>query len=217
MQMRMVNISTPEFTSTYTPKRAECTERIEARIMISAVLRNPVCPRILEIGTQFGDMTTNFAKVVKPLGGVVVTVDIVEIPKTLPEIQGTDCRPLKEIGSRIPGELRSAVTQVMINPNEPMALERALDASTSTAGKYDMVFIDGDHSYEGVKSDYETVKTRLTPNGIIFFHDVWWDVVPPPVDGPIRLLTELGGIVLNLSHLGVLDEHLCLLLGAVRE
>jgi len=211
--MKMINIPVPDFTSLYTPKRAECTERIEARIMLMVALRNPVCPRILEIGTQFGDTTANFAKVVKPLGGVVVTVDITEVPKTLPEVQGTTCRPLKEIGHRIPGELRSAVIQVMINPNEPDALAKALDASASTAGKYDMIFLDGDHSYEGVKADYEAVKTRLTPKGVIFFHDVWWDVVPPLVDGPLRLFNELGGSVLNLSHLGVLDEHLGLLLG----
>lgn len=211
--MKMVNIPVPDFTSFYTPKRTECTDRIETRIMLAAALRNSVCPRILEIGTQYGDTTANFAKVVKPLGGVVVTVDITEVPPTLPEIQGTDCRPAREIGSRIPGELRSAVIQVMINPNESGALGKALDASASTAGKYDMIFLDGDHSYEGVKADYEEVKTRLTPKGVIFFHDVWWDVVPPPVDGPLRLLNELGGSVLNLSHLGILDEHLSLILG----
>lgn len=214
--MKMLNVPVPEYTSFYAPKRAECTDRIEARIMIAVAIKNPVCPRVLEIGTQYGDTTANLAKAVKPLGGVVVTVDVTKVPSTLPAIQGSDCKPINEIGSRIPGELRSAVIQVMIDPCELMSLGRTLDASTSTAGKYDLVFIDGDHSYEGVKADYETVKTRLTPKGIILFHDVWWDVVPPPVDGPIRLFNELGGSVLNLSHLGVLDEHLALLVEALR-
>jgi hypothetical protein len=40
---------------------------------------------------------------------------------------------------------------------------------------------------------------------------VWWDAVPPPVDGPIKLLNELSGCVLNLTHLGVTAEHLDLL------
>ena len=210
--MRGLNINVPDLAALYTPKRAECTDRIEARIMVAAILRTQICPRVLEIGTQYGDTTANFAKVVKPLGGSVVTVDVTKIPSTLPKIQGTDCRPVEEIGSRIPGELRSAVIQVMIDPTKPDALALALDASQSTSGPFDVVFIDGDHSYEGVKKDYEAVKDRLTPKGVIFFHDVWWDVVPPPVDGPIRLFEELGGgVVLNMSHLGVLEDHLRLL------
>ena len=37
--------------------------------------------------------------------------------------------------------------------------------------KLDLVFIDGDHSYEGVKKDFDLYSQILTPNGIIMIHD----------------------------------------------
>ena len=192
----------------YAPKRADGTDRVEIGIMLSMLLTIP-CPKVLEIGTQYGDTTANFAKVLKPLGGSITTVDVNEFPKTLPKMQTPDWMELDKIGTRIPGELMSAVTQLLINPN----VEGELRANLSDRHmKYDLVFIDGDHSYEGVKSDYSVVGDFLADRGVVFFHDVWWDVTPPPVDGPLRLMEELKGGVLNMSHLGIHNKDLgCLL------
>jgi hypothetical protein len=38
--------------------------------------------------------------------------------------------------------------------------------------KYDYVYIDGDHSYEGVKKDYRLFWSRLKKGGFMVFHDV---------------------------------------------
>lgn len=38
--------------------------------------------------------------------------------------------------------------------------------------KYGFVYIDGDHSYKGVKGDYELFWPRLEKNGFMAFHDV---------------------------------------------
>lgn len=38
--------------------------------------------------------------------------------------------------------------------------------------KYDVIFIDGDHSYEGVKSDYINSIPLLNKDGIMIFHDI---------------------------------------------
>lgn len=38
--------------------------------------------------------------------------------------------------------------------------------------KYQYIYIDGDHSYEGVKYDYETFWPRLEKKGLMLFHDV---------------------------------------------
>ena len=38
--------------------------------------------------------------------------------------------------------------------------------------KIDYLFIDGDHSYEGVKEDYERFQPLLNENGIVAFHDI---------------------------------------------
>jgi predicted O-methyltransferase YrrM len=37
--------------------------------------------------------------------------------------------------------------------------------------KIDVLFIDGDHSYEGVKTDFELYSNILSDNGIIIIHD----------------------------------------------
>ena len=38
--------------------------------------------------------------------------------------------------------------------------------------KYDCIFIDADHSYEGVKKDFENALEVLNENGILIFHDI---------------------------------------------
>lgn len=42
---------------------------------------------------------------------------------------------------------------------------------TPYAGSMDFIFIDGDHSYEGVKNDTEKALTMLAPGGVIMWHD----------------------------------------------
>lgn len=37
------------------------------------------------------------------------------------------------------------------------------------------LFIDGDHSYEGVKADYEGFAPWLRDDALVFFHDTTWD------------------------------------------
>jgi predicted O-methyltransferase YrrM len=55
-------------------------------------------------------------------------------------------------------------------------------------GELDLLFIDGDHSYEGVKRDYELYVSKVKPGGLILFHDATY--------GPVaRFLSEIGGVV----------------------
>lgn len=53
--------------------------------------------------------------------------------------------------------------------------------STDVVGKVsqhidhlDLLFIDGDHSYEGVKKDWDTYKRFLTKGSVVVFHDCGW-------------------------------------------
>lgn len=36
----------------------------------------------------------------------------------------------------------------------------------------DLVFIDGDHSYDGVRVDFEAYRTLVRPGGVVAFHDI---------------------------------------------
>ena len=38
--------------------------------------------------------------------------------------------------------------------------------------KVDLLFIDGDHSYEGVKKDFEMYSPLVADGGVIAFHDI---------------------------------------------
>jgi predicted O-methyltransferase YrrM len=39
------------------------------------------------------------------------------------------------------------------------------------APRFDFVFVDGDHSWEGIKGDWEGWSKLIAPRGIIAFHD----------------------------------------------
>ena len=53
------------------------------------------------------------------------------------------------------------------------AAETLRDVDTALAGKpVDFLFIDGDHSYEGVKSDFMLYAPLVRPGGLIAFHDI---------------------------------------------
>ena len=43
-----------------------------------------------------------------------------------------------------------------------------------TVGNIDLLFIDGDHSYDGVLSDWLSYKDLLSPNALVIFHDYGW-------------------------------------------
>lgn len=41
--------------------------------------------------------------------------------------------------------------------------------------KYDLIFIDGDHTIQGIKQDAYLAKKFLRESGILVFHDSWYD------------------------------------------
>jgi predicted O-methyltransferase YrrM len=46
--------------------------------------------------------------------------------------------------------------------------------------RIDLLFIDGDHSYDGVKRDWESFARHLSSFSITIFHDTIWDLRPDP-------------------------------------
>ena len=64
----------------------------------------------------------------------------------------------------VTGDSHSALTQ--------SGIARRLEPA-----KLDFLFIDGDHSYDGVKRDFEMYSPLVRPGGLVAFHDI---VVHPP-------------------------------------
>lgn len=84
--------------------------------------------------------------------------------------------------------------------------------SAAAAGAWrdpiDLLFIDGDHSYDGVRRDWEAFSPFVRPSGVVVFHDTLWDLRPDerwsrPDMGVPRLVEELradGFPVLTLDE-----------------
>ena len=49
-----------------------------------------------------------------------------------------------------------------------------VDVIKSINKPIDLLFIDGDHSYEGVKKDWDLYSPMLTSNSLVVFHDYGW-------------------------------------------
>ena len=60
-------------------------------------------------------------------------------------------------------------------PHEEIILHKGLSTDKeiveATHSDYDLILIDGDHSYEGIKSDYELYAGKVRTGGIILIDD----------------------------------------------
>lgn len=70
-------------------------------------------------------------------------------------------------------------------------------------GTVDMVFIDADHSYNGVKTDYEAWFDRIKIGGYYAFHDC---VEPFPVSKYKRDVLEMDNRIKNVSEPLIIDS-----------
>lgn len=118
---------------------------------------------ILEIGTYIGGTLFCFCKLA-PDDATIISID-------LPFLGNK-----KKADSYITNTF-----QYFIKPNQKLHLIRENSQSIETVQKLeeilqgrkiDFVFIDGDHSYEAVKKDFELYSKFINKNGIIAFHDV---------------------------------------------
>lgn len=61
---------------------------------------------------------------------------------------------------------------------------KSADMAASNTKKFGFVFFDGDHSYHGIKTDWDSWKSAIQPGATICFHDYGW------ADGVQRLVKE---------------------------
>jgi len=60
-------------------------------------------------------------------------------------------------------------------------VERSADTAARWSGPVDLVFIDGDHTEEGCRSDWELWSPLVAPGGVVLFHDATGpDALPGP-------------------------------------
>lgn len=129
-------------------KAAQDPGELAALLALLAVREGP--QDVLEIGTGLGGSAWAFAQV--PAVRQVVTI-------TQPG----------SVGYSDPGMLNGKVHVILGDSHtEPI---RAIAAAWGPAEGYDLVFIDGDHTYEGVCQDYLLYGPLCAPGGLVVFHD----------------------------------------------
>ena len=117
---------------------------------------------VLEIGTANGGTLCVFSRLARP-DAVIVSVDFPGDPRF-------------GIGY---GGARSLLYRAFSKSSQRMHLIRGdshLSKTVSEVRKrcpcFDHIFIDGDHTYEGVKEDFSNFSPLIRSGGIIAFHDI---------------------------------------------
>lgn len=150
----------------------------EIKALLQELQLNPP-ERVLEIGTSKGGTFWLFAQVAAP-DATLVSVD-------LPGNEGGGYPARYEKLYRAFARDRQIVKLVRRDSHSLNTVENVREIFD---GSIDFPFIDGDHSYAGVKRDFELYGPLVRPGGVIAFHDI----VPGPealVGGVPRFWGEL--------------------------
>ena len=183
----------------------------EEMLIVLSVISSFESPTVLELGTQIGTTSVNIGRVLSKIGGRLLTLDVTNAADTMPTSQVTEVPDAQTAGSLItyePERVQDCIDFQLFDARLPdgSGMTPILDTFTKAHGDFDVVFFDGDHSFDGLNRDASLVAPYLSFDGVRLYHDVWWDCTPPPVDGPIRYLGggngEFAINVINLTHVG---------------
>ena len=67
-----------------------------------------------------------------------------------------------------------------LNKYVEIVRDNSIEAAKRWKLPIDMLFIDGDHSYEGVRHDWDAFSKYLSEFSVTIFHDTIWDIDPDP-------------------------------------
>jgi cephalosporin hydroxylase len=141
---------------------AASQQRKEILDLLALLAENP--PRaVVEIGTDEGGTLFLWARVAAP-DALLVAVDD---------------RPLGPTGTRSPWAIVRRAFALDSQRIELLIPRDSHDPATANevrglvhGREVDFLFVDGDHSYEGVKRDWELFSPLVRPGGLVAFHDV---------------------------------------------
>jgi len=74
--------------------------------------------------------------------------------------------------------LESNLRKFQLESQVQIVRKTSIEAANDWNSPIDMIFIDGDHSYEGVKQDWELFVPHVKEFGVVVFHDTIWDRRP---------------------------------------
>jgi predicted O-methyltransferase YrrM len=153
-------------------------QRREELLALLARVQSLEPKRVCEIGTSSGGTLYLFTRVAHE-GATIVSIDIVTPPHT------RHARAKLARG-------RQSVRSLEGDSQDPAMVERL--RRELGGAPLDFLFIDGDHSYGGVKRDFELYSPLVRPGGLIALHDISPDTGAPggPISGDVpRFWAEL--------------------------
>lgn len=155
-------------------------EEIEGLLHVLASAK----PRtILEIGTSQGGTLFLFSRVASE-DALIITVDLPSPPL------GAGYLPWRAKLYRSFALGRQEIRLLRSDSHSAHTMSQVL--MLLGARKVDFLFIDGDHSYEGVKKDFEMYSPLVAKGGIVAFHDIV-PGRPEDVGGVPRFWSEVKG------------------------
>jgi predicted O-methyltransferase YrrM len=148
--------------------------------------------RVLEIGTHIGASTIYFASALRRFGGRLTTADIVDV-----NALDADWRELGMTASPA-----AIVSRLGLDQTVAFVTKAASDV-LQTSERFDLIFLDGDHSPLAVYREISAALRLLNPGGLILLHDFYPDVKPltpgdtviaGPHSAASRILTETDAV-----------------------
>lgn len=139
----------------HTKKFKPSQKRIEIKELMQIVNENGLS-KICEIGNYKGGSLILLAQMAKD-NAMLISIDI-NYPLSRKMFTKRLTKPGQKLYT-IKGDSR--------NPATFQRVKKALKG-----GQLDLLFIDGDHAYEGVKTDYEIYSKLVRKGGFIAFHDI---------------------------------------------
>lgn len=118
---------------------------------------------ILEIGTANGGTLFLFSKLSKP-NSTLISVDLPEYPY----IGGIDYK--SKLFFKSFANNNQKIKLIQDDSHKVSTLKKVKKVLKNR--KIDILFIDGDHTYKGVKKDFKMYGNLVRKNGIIAFHDI---------------------------------------------
>jgi predicted O-methyltransferase YrrM len=129
---------------------------------------------IVEIGSWKGRSTTWLASGARLAGRRVYAIDPHHRSREYPDVE-----TLEEFRGNLARNGLADLVDVLVMTSE--------EAVAHIVGPVELLFIDGDHSYEAVRRDAELWLPRLVEGGTVMFHDV----TTAAYDGPRRVVREV--------------------------
>jgi predicted O-methyltransferase YrrM len=143
--------------------------------------------RVLEVGSYLGASTCFLAAGLRGASASIVCVDTWQ-NQTMPDgVHDT----FAEFENNLKG-IRHQLKLIRKLSNDV--------APNELGGPFDLVFLDGDHSYKQTRADFELVSGLVAPNGVLAFHDsMFFEGVSRVVGEALASAKwQIGGNIRNL-------------------